>query len=234
MQDAEREKARQRILPNHEETAVTLEEEKQLVSYYAQKLIELAKTIKLPDKVVSSACTYLQRFYIRNSCLEYDPQGIVLTCLYIAAKVEDSYVSAEHIHTVGGIPEDVILKSELPVLQGLGFDLQVHPIHKALDGFLATREDLKDDATLWEKARKTVEGFFLTDAIMLFTPGQLALKAIVDIKDEIHAMKDDKLAEVISQIDRYMDTKVVDVKTIDRKLKLFLKGQRKRKRKQED
>jgi cyclin H len=213
---------------------VTLEEEKQLVSYYAQKLIELAKTMKLPDKVVSSACTYLQRFYIRNSCLEYDPQGIVLTCLYIAAKVEDWYISAEHIHTVGGIPEDVILKSELPLLQGLGFDLQVHPIHKALDGFLAMREE---DATLRDKAAKIVEGFLLTDAIMLFTPGQLALKAIGSTLPDIDdaSMKDERLVEILLQIDKYVDTKrMEDVKMIDRKLKLFLKGQKKRKRKQEE
>lgn len=190
--------------------------------------------MKLPEKVVSTACTYLQRFYIRNSCLEYDPQGIVLTCLYVAAKVEDCYVSAEHIHTVGGIPEEVILKSELPLLQGLEFDLQVHPVHKALDGLLAIQCDGggQKDNNVALQAKENVKEFLLTDAIMLFTPGQLALKA----SGEAAPDEDDGLAEILSRIDRYMDaTKHTgDVKIIDRKLKVFIKGHKKRKRREEE
>lgn len=192
--------------------------------------------MKLPDKVMSSACTFLRRFYIRNSCLEYDPQGIVLTCLYVAAKVEDCYVSAEHIHNVGGISEDLILKSELPLLQGLEFDLQVHPVHKALEGFLSIREEqgsATGDATkdIWEKSKKRIEQFLLTDAIMLFTPGQLAVKAA---DHAAPAYQDDPtLAEVLTKIDVYtnelskMDD--VDVKEIDRKLKSFFSKKKKRK-----
>lgn len=241
IQDAERDKARQKILqrvteqdsPSNSTTKsdITLEEEKQLVSYYAQKLIELSKTMKLPDKVMSCACTYLQRFYIRNSCLEYDPQGIVLTCLYVAAKVEDCYVSAEHIQTVGGIPEDVILKSELLLLQGLDFDLQVHPVHKALDGFLAKRGNDEDNSRLRQKSQEYIESLLLTDAIMLFTPGQLALKAAGEGAPE----GDDKLAEVLAKIDTYMESinSIEDVKAIDRKLKCFIAERKKKKKMKE-
>ena len=103
--------SRSRALKQHQSSEFTPADEQKLLAHYGSKLIQLSRTLKLPDKVTSTACAYLRRFYVKKSCLEVDPQGIVLTCLYLACKVEDSYLSAERLHSVGGIPEEIILKS---------------------------------------------------------------------------------------------------------------------------
>jgi cyclin ccl1 len=162
--NVERERARERA-SQQQETGWSSTQELRLLSYYCLKLIELSRRMKLPDKVTSSACTYLRRFYVKKSCLEVDPQGIVLTCLYVAGKVEDCYVSAERVHAIGGIPEDIILKSELVLLQGLEFDLACHSVYKALLG---------SGQSVGSEARTKMDRLLVTDAILLHTPGQLA------------------------------------------------------------
>lgn len=165
-----RSKSRARALKQHERTDFTPTLEHKLLAHYGLKLIQLSRTLKLPDKVTSTACAYLRRFYVKKSCLEVDPQGIVLTCLYLAGKVEDSYLSAERLHSVGGIPEEIILKSELVLLQGLEFDLKCHCAYKALFGGRLQGGDNTRDP----EARKKMDRLLITDAILIYSPGQLA------------------------------------------------------------
>lgn len=49
--------------------------------------------------------------------MEHDPKNIMLTCIYLACKVEESHVSAEELGK--GIQQDpqVVLKNEMIVLQ---------------------------------------------------------------------------------------------------------------------
>lgn len=35
----------------------------------------------------ATALAYFKRFYVNNSCLEYDPAKIMPTCIYLACKV---------------------------------------------------------------------------------------------------------------------------------------------------
>lgn len=43
--------------------------------------------LRLPRRVLGTALTYLKRIYVSHSCLEHDPQQLLLTCLYLACKV---------------------------------------------------------------------------------------------------------------------------------------------------
>lgn len=164
--------ARSRALKQHEDSEFTPSYEQKLLAHYGLKLIQLSRTLKLPDKVTSTACAYLRRFYVQKSCLEVDPQGIVLTCLYLAGKVEDCYLSAERLHSLGGIPEEIILKSELVLLQGLGFDLTCHCVFKALVG--GRIEGGKGPFAEESEARGKMDRLLITDAVLIYTPGQLA------------------------------------------------------------
>jgi len=164
--------ARSRALKQHENSEFTPSDEQKLLAHYGLKLIQLSRTLKLPDKVTSTACAYLRRFYVKKSCLEVDPQGIVLTCLYLAGKVEDCYLSAERLHSVGGIPEEIILKSELVLLHGLCFDLACHCVYKALVGGRIERGKGSDAEE--RVARRKMDRLLITDAVLLYTPGELA------------------------------------------------------------
>eukprot|EP00890_Picochlorum_soloecismus_P006508 jgi/Picsp_1/6859/NSC_04196-R1_cyclin h len=221
---------------------ITLEEEKHLVEYYAVKLIEVGKALKAPSKVICTACTYLKRFYIGKTSLEYDPQFLVLACLYVASKVEDCYMAADELSTHVGMPSGAILKLELPLLQGLHFDLQVFHVHKALEGIMSNFT-IKDNALIdvRAKANSLLDSFLATDVILLFTPGQIALKALLVAYPELeadpqyqklvqgqHDGKDgpvtgEKMASCLDSLQEYIgkQKEEIDVTTIDRKLKLL-------------
>jgi len=276
VQDGLRNRSREAALRNKKKDtaescdAISLDEEKRLVHYYALKLIELSKTIGSPDTVVCTACTYLLRFYVHRSCLEFDPQYIVLTCVYLASKIEDCYVSADYLHRQGGMPEEIILKFEVTVLQGLGFDLQVHPPHKALWGLIEGLYPDADDTwkkSVLKKGKVYLEtNILVSDALVLFTPGQLALKALIsavtssdspsggaedaESADSIvqkaaifagfgfasdtkvqHEQTEDLLSNILDAIDQTVTGNPVmkeeDVKSVDRRLKLFLSSTKK-------
>jgi len=223
---------------------ITLEEEMRLVEYYAVKLIEVGKALKAPSKVICTACTYLKRFYIGKTSLEFDPQFLVLACLYVASKVEDCYMAADELSTHVGMPSGAILKLELPLLQGLHFDLQVFHVHKALEGIMSNFT-IKDSvlSDVRAKANLLLDAFLATDAILLFTPGQIALKALIVAHPELGAdpqyqklvlgqYDDDKdgpsttgkrMASCLDSLQEYIGKQQdgSDVATIDRKLKLL-------------
>lgn len=68
--------------------------------------------------------------------MEHDHKNILLTCIYLACKVEESHVSAEELGK--GIQQDpqVVLKNEMIVLQALEFELIVYPPYRSMEGFI--------------------------------------------------------------------------------------------------
>ena len=64
------------------------DEEAQLVLYYTHMLATNSAVRKLcPHKVTATAITFLKRFYLDQSAMQYDTLRINLCCLYIAGKV---------------------------------------------------------------------------------------------------------------------------------------------------
>jgi cyclin H len=51
-------------------------------------LQHVCRELKLPRRVLGAALTYLKRIYLSCCCLEQDPQQLLLTCLYLACKVD--------------------------------------------------------------------------------------------------------------------------------------------------
>ena len=111
---------------------------------------------------------------------------MVLVCLYLACKVEDCYISAGELGRLVGVPADLLLKLELVVLQGIDFDLQVHSLYRAVEGCLLdftewieiaventiSVDDIKAAAYL------AADRILLSDAPLLFAPGQIGLAAL--------------------------------------------------------
>ncbi|KAL4420175.1 hypothetical protein ABPG77_008311 [Micractinium sp. CCAP 211/92] len=182
---------------------LSLEEELALLKYYGSKLQHVSRELRLPRRVLGTALAYLQRSYLSFSCMEQDPQQLLLTCLYLACKIEEHYISAAELGRLTGVPADLILRTELVALQGLKFDLIVYSPYKSIEGFF---EDIKEAAaeagsseaaaaaagldpgmaSLSEqqlgKARgvaySAADALLLSDAPLLHAPGQLALAAV--------------------------------------------------------
>ncbi|XP_075383337.1 cyclin-H isoform X2 [Mycteria americana] len=137
-----------------------------------------------------TACMYFKRFYLNNSVMEYHPRIIMLTCAFLACKVDEFNVSSAQF--VGNLREsplgqekalEQILEYELLLIQQLNFHLIVHNPYRPFEGFLI---DLKTRYPILENPevlRKTADDFLsrvaLTDAYLLFSPSQIALTAIL-------------------------------------------------------
>ncbi|GMH13159.1 hypothetical protein Nepgr_015000 [Nepenthes gracilis] len=165
---------------------LNLEEEQGMRVFYENKIQEVCRAFVFPHKIQATAITYFKRFYLHWSVMEHHPKNIMLTCVYAACKIEENHVSAEELGK--GIQQDhqMILNNEMLVLQSLGFDLIVYTPYRAIEGFIHDMEDfchatdtppemLKD---LHRTAISEADKVMLTDAPLLFPPGQLALAVL--------------------------------------------------------
>ncbi|GAV88742.1 Cyclin_N domain-containing protein [Cephalotus follicularis] len=173
------------------------EEEQFMRVYYENKLREVCCAFYFPHKIQATALIYFKRFYLQWSVMEHQPKHIMLTCVYAACKIEENHVSAEELGK--GISQDhqMILNYEMIVLQSLEFDLIVYAPYRSVEGFVNDMEEFlhaNDDQLqifkdLHETAKMEVDKIMLTDAPLLFTPGQLALAALRR-SNEVHAVLD--------------------------------------------
>ncbi|NXN13980.1 CCNH protein, partial [Indicator maculatus] len=172
------------LLEPHEELAIC--------KYYEKRLLDFCTVFKpaMPKSVVGTACMYFKRFYLNNSVMEYHPRIIMLTCAFLACKVDEFNVSsAQFVSNLRESPVgqekalEQILEYELLLIQQLNFHLIVHNPYRPFEGFLI---DLKTRYPMLENPeilRKSADDFLnrvaLTDAYLLFAPSQIALTAIL-------------------------------------------------------
>ncbi|XP_077244011.1 cyclin H;1 isoform X2 [Tasmannia lanceolata] len=191
------------------------EEEQLMRVFYEHKIQEVCGAFRFPHKIQATAIIYFKRFYLQWSVMEHHPKHIMLTCIYASCKVEENHVSAEELGK--GIQQDhqVILNNEMIVLQSLGFDLIVYAPYRSIEGFVNDMEEflqtnndqlekLKD---LRETAKMEVDKIMLTDAPLVFPPGQLALAAL-HRSNEVHRILDfERYLESIFSRQRFAHTK---------------------------
>ncbi|KAJ7398449.1 Cyclin-H [Pitangus sulphuratus] len=180
------------LVPQGEAVLLEPHEELAICKYYEKRLLDFCAVFKpaMPRSVVGTACMYFKRFYLNNSVMEYHPRIIMLTCAFLACKVDEFNVSSAQF--VGNLREsplgqekalEQILEYELLLIQQLNFHLIVHNPYRPFEGFLI---DLKTRYPMLENPevlRKTADDFLsrvaLTDAYLLFAPSQIALTAIL-------------------------------------------------------
>ncbi|XP_070545779.1 cyclin-H-like isoform X2 [Ptychodera flava] len=186
---------------------LTFQEERLLCRHYEHLLRDFCRKFEppMPPTVMATACTYLKRFYIHNTVMNYHPKWIMMTCVYLACKVEEFNVSI--MQFVANLQEnrekgtELILNHELLLMQHLNFHLIVHNPFRPLEGFLIdikTRVPAISDA---EALRKSAEEFLLrslaTDICLLFTPSQIALAAILHSASKQGANLDSYVTEAL-------------------------------------
>ncbi|RDB28829.1 Cyclin mcs2 [Hypsizygus marmoreus] len=162
---------------------LTPDEELLLVKLYVTKITQLCGLFRFPEEVEATAITYLKRFYLRNTVMDWHPKNVMLTALFLATKTTNNPISLETYttHIPKTAPSDV-LDLEFLVAQSLGFEFAVWHAHRALWGLCLDIQNLpdcpSDTRELYDAALKHIRTSRLTDAELIYTPAQIALAAL--------------------------------------------------------
>ncbi|KVI03789.1 Cyclin C [Cynara cardunculus var. scolymus] len=76
------------------ERGITLDDFKLIKLHMTNYIARLAQNVKVRQRVIATAVTYMRRVYIRRSMSEFDPRLVAPSCLYLASKSEESTVQA--------------------------------------------------------------------------------------------------------------------------------------------
>ncbi|KAJ2870734.1 hypothetical protein FB639_004578, partial [Coemansia asiatica] len=179
---------------------LTPSEELELVDYYLQMVHVYALTYKRngllkPDavnNVKATAINFIKRFYIHNVVFDYPPKSIMLTCFYLATKVENAFVKIDDFIRPlqsaemkrGGKAQtknEDILDLEFVVIQSLQFELAAHHPYRPAYGFYLDMQAYIEDKGLlkevYEKTQSYIDQSLYTDLVFFYQPSQIALGA---------------------------------------------------------
>lgn len=113
--------------------------------------------------------------------MDYHPKFILVTCIYLACKVDEFNVSMDQF--VANVKGDrdkaraVILNNELLLMQQLKYHLTVHNPYRPVEGFLIDLKTRCQQAGDPERFRSDIDDMlektFFTDACLIFSPSQV-------------------------------------------------------------
>lgn len=156
--------------------------------------------VKLHWRVTSTAIVYFQRFYLNNNLLSHDPRLVMLTCIFLAGKVEECRLNLRSlIESVNVGNEADILAYELKLIEALDFDLKIHHPHGLMKTLVAdiptALEEMKkshiinsndfdniiqsDTRRQWAiNAEAIINKLYLSYALLCFNPMALVICAL--------------------------------------------------------
>ncbi|KAH1239830.1 Cyclin-C1-2 [Glycine max] len=172
------------------EKGITLEDFKLIKMHMANYILKLAQQVKVRQRVVATAVTYMRRVYTRKSMAEYDPRLVAPTCLYLASKAEESTVQArllvfyiKKLLILNADSDDKyryeikdILEMEMKILEALNYYLVVYHPYRSLSPLLqdAGLNDLNMTQLTWGLVNDT----YKMDLILVHPPHLIALACI--------------------------------------------------------
>ncbi|XP_017784009.1 PREDICTED: cyclin-H [Nicrophorus vespilloides] len=163
----------------------------------------------MPRNVTGTAFHYFKRFYVNNSVMNYHPKEIMVTCVYLACKVEEFNVSiGQFVSNIKGDREkasDIILNNELLLMEQLNYHLAIHNPFRPVEGLIIdikTRcQSLNDPERLRPGIDQLLDKVFLTDAILLYSPSQMALAAILHAASKLQENLDSYVTDTLFGVD---------------------------------
>jgi len=115
---------------------LTLDEELKYLNFYCENIIKVVSSFRMPTQVKATAVSFFKKFYLVNSVMEYHPKNILYTCVFLAAKSENYFMSIESFcKALPKTQPNDVLDLEFIVLQSLKFTLLVHHPFRPLYGF---------------------------------------------------------------------------------------------------
>ncbi|XP_018436650.2 cyclin-C1-1 isoform X2 [Raphanus sativus] len=172
------------VHPLDKERGISVEDFKLIKFHMSTHMIKLAQHIKVRQRVVATAITYMRRVYTRKSMVEFEPRLVALACMYLASKAEESIVQARSvIFCIRKLYPDEykyelkdVLGMEMKVLEALNFYLVVFHPYRSLSEFLqdAAINDVNMNQITWGIVNDT----YKMDLILVHPPYRIALACI--------------------------------------------------------
>ncbi|KAI8323855.1 cyclin-like protein [Martensiomyces pterosporus] len=220
---------------------LTPEDELRLIDYYLRKISDYANVYKFNNLVMATAINFMKRFYLHNVVLDYPPKSIMLACLYLATKVENSFLKIDDFTRPlarAKITNADVLDLEFVVTQSLQFELCVHHPYRAAYGFFLDMQTHVEDIGVlqntYDQAVKLINKALFTDLVFFYQPAQIALGAFklaslstqCDIDNYLTSTFDARSLEMLypildsvqDEIRRYTPVSVAEAQAVDRKL----------------
>ncbi|KAJ3212657.1 hypothetical protein HDU67_003685 [Dinochytrium kinnereticum] len=190
---------------------ITWEEQQKMCLFYETKIVSYCKFFKFDTDgtVQATAITFFKRFYLANTIMDYDPKLILLTCLFLAAKVENSHMPLTDFlaKVPKAPPPEVILELEFVLCRGLEFQFMVQPLKWALHGLFLDmqaylllkhtnpkspelRDDLTNLATTYSTSLTLSQTSLHTDLPLTHYPSQIALGCLL-LASKSHQFRDE-------------------------------------------
>ncbi|KAI5960324.1 uncharacterized protein KGF55_004616 [Candida pseudojiufengensis] len=181
-------------------STLTQEEEAIYLDFYVKNTTATCNHFKMPTQVRLTAASFFKKFYLVNSVMQYHPKNILYTCIFLAAKSENYFISIEKfVNSLQNLKIKDILDLEFIVLKSLKFTLLVHHPIRPLYGFFLDFQaellhpspimyDVSVDTigNLYNKAKEWLNQYYmLSDTAFLYTPPQIALAAMYDVDKRI-------------------------------------------------
>ncbi|CAD5114679.1 DgyrCDS3725 [Dimorphilus gyrociliatus] len=203
------------LLTPHQEYKLSLAYE------YEIKKFCMSFPTPLPSFVIATSMIYFKRFFLHNSIMEYNPEDIMITCIFLACKVEEYYVSIQNFSSYCKLMpkeacEKIVRDNELLVMLKLHYHLTIYKPYKAVDGFLLDiRTRCKDVKFNFERVQKIALEFIdrslHTDVFLLYSPSQIALAAVLhSVHREGHNLDEYVLTILLHDVPQETMTKVIE------------------------
>ncbi|GFZ50968.1 hypothetical protein JCM24511_08726 [Saitozyma sp. JCM 24511] len=163
-------------------TYLSVTDELLLLHFYISQASKICRGgFGLPEVVESTAISYLKRFYLKNSVMEWHPKVIMPTCLFLAAKTTNYPVPIDvFVQKIAKLQPSDVLDTEFLVAQSLAFEFWVRGAEKALRGWgLEFQEQPTLNLDLLQQSLPAASAHLSasrgTDAEFLYSPSQIAL-----------------------------------------------------------
>ncbi|KAK4054680.1 hypothetical protein OIO90_003492 [Microbotryomycetes sp. JL221] len=158
---------------------LTVQDELLLVQYYLTQISGLCGAFKFPESVQATAISYLKRFYLSNTCMDYHPKNVMLTCVFLATKTENCPCSIDSFASKVKTSTSDILELEFLVSQSLRFQYKVHHAHLCASGLLldmqTTGASLEQLQQVYAQSKSFIRTSRLTDLEFVYSPSQISL-----------------------------------------------------------
>uniref|UniRef100_A0A2K6VWJ6 Cyclin-like domain-containing protein n=1 Tax=Onchocerca volvulus TaxID=6282 RepID=A0A2K6VWJ6_ONCVO len=134
-----------------------------------------------------TAFAYFKRFFLYHSTMEYSPKSVMMSCFYLAAKVDEFNISIDEFvkNLKSGTAKsncETILSFEPQIMLKLRYQLTIHSPFRPFEGHLIEMKTLSLLGFDLEQVRPHANDFFkkalFGDAMLLYPPSQIALAAL--------------------------------------------------------
>ena len=165
---------------------ITWQEQVLFCRFWESKILSYCKVFKLDWTVQATAIMLFKRFYLKHTIMDYNPRIYLITCLFLACKIENCTLSLkEYLAKIpnGPTPERMI-ELEFILATGVGFEFQIHHPYLPMHGFFLDLQAFYSSDSRKQELYKSflnarmnamdwITKSLQTDLPLLFSPSQI-------------------------------------------------------------